>query len=202
MQTTLLDIQITEESKGNKTWEMYTIKHKDSQGKNGEKKLLSFNMDDELKNFLDEVELPKMVEITTVKNDRGFWDWTGIKPITEFTEKAKSWAGAGGGGKKGDWETAEERARKQILIVRQSSLSSAIEAAKIGLGDVVTMDAKAGKIVDIDGLLDVAEKFAQFVFKGDVAAAPTENAKPAGPKKVVRRGAQAKMPEDIESDLE
>lgn len=95
--------------------------------------------------------------IEVVKNDKGYNDWVsatkggveaGATPATA-TGKAASASPA-----KSTYETAEERAQRQVLIVRQSSLSSA--------ATVLTAGAKTppnGATV-----IELAKQFEQYVF--------------------------------------
>ena len=66
-------------------------------------------------------------DVQLAKNDRGYWEFaaatkTGAK---ESAPAAKGSTGAS----KGGWETPEERAARQVMIVRQSSVSSAVNYA-------------------------------------------------------------------------
>ena len=78
------------------------------------------------------VEIAKpgdMLEVTFEKNAKGFWE------MTSATQAGKAPAGgttaaATGSGRSGSWETPEERAARQIMIVRQSSLSTAAAVLK------------------------------------------------------------------------
>ena len=53
---------------------------------------------------------------------------------------------------RGDWETSEERARKQVYIIKQSSITSAIALLKT--------DKKATSLAEV---LDTAQKLTDFV---------------------------------------
>ena len=77
-------------------------------------------------------------QITAEKNDGGYWQWTAIdepgapketadKPA-DASPARKSYPAKAGVGKVtgSNYETAVERAARQILIVRQSSLSNAV----------------------------------------------------------------------------
>lgn len=60
---------------------------------------------------------------------------------------------------KSTYETPEERAMRQVYIVRQSSISNALEFAKLG----------KMKDVSVEGILSVAKEFEAYVFeKGDI----------------------------------
>lgn len=63
---------------------------------------------------------------------------------------------------KGNYETAEERAKKQVYIVRQSSISNAIDTLSIG-----------SKSVNPDQVIEVAEKYFNYVINGKEVPKPT-----------------------------
>lgn len=65
----------------------------------------------------------EVYDVTIKKDDNGFWKWIEVAKA-DGTAPAK--AAGGETGRAGNWETAEERARRQVLIVRQSCLAQAI----------------------------------------------------------------------------
>lgn len=93
--------------------------------------------------------------VTSEKNDKtGYWDWTSVNQAApgaqqDTTPQAKFVP------TKSTYETPEERAQKQILIVKQSSLSSAVAA--------LTAGAKAPPTPD--SVIEVAQKFTDWVFQ-------------------------------------
>src|SRR3990167_800733 len=61
------------------------------------------------------------------KNDKDFWEFAPTPTKTGAKESvATSAATASGGTTRSNWETSEERAARQVMIVRQSSLSTAV----------------------------------------------------------------------------
>lgn len=69
--------------------------------------------------------------ITQTKNDRGYWDWTSANPGTASDAPVRSSNPVFPASK--SFETAEERAARQVLIVKQSSLAQAV--ASLGAGN-------------------------------------------------------------------
>lgn len=67
--------------------------------------------------------------IVRVKNDKGYWDWSKIAAGDVLPEGGPV-VKAATPVSKSTYETPEERAKKQVYIVRQSSISSAIETLK------------------------------------------------------------------------
>jgi len=94
--------------------------------------------------------------VTRDKNDGGFWDWISIQQGEQ--EVATPTAGAkpvSAQPSKGTWETPEERATKQLYIIRQSCLAQAVNTAAIG--------AKPGVVIDTKALLDLAQVYVDFI---------------------------------------
>lgn len=100
----------------------------------------------------------KSYVVTREKNDGGFWNWTDIQEASdEAVSKAsspavRSSAPTSSGGR--DFETREERQARQVYIVRQSSIGSAIELLS------VRGDKKAGA----SEVIDLAKQFENYVF--------------------------------------
>lgn len=94
-------------------------------------------------------------DVVSVKNAQGYWDWESFQQ----GEAAASAAPAPAYNKaspapKSTFETPEERAKKQVYIVKQSSLSSAIALLSVG----------AKTPPDSDAIIALAQKFTDFVF--------------------------------------
>lgn len=118
------------------------------------------------------------------KNAKGYNDWVSATPGATAPAPAQAFASGGVGGQataspRSNYETPEERAKRQIYIVRQSSVSNAIE--------LLTTGAKAPPAVE--DVLKVAKEFENFVFGTDT----TGNAKEAA----VGADGLANMDDDI-----
>ena len=101
------------------------------------------------------------------KDNAGYWQWIGIAAGDVQIEQSGSTAGASAAksatpSPKSTFETPEERAKKQVYIVRQSSISAAIETLKT--------DKKAPTVQEV---LAVAKQYEQYVF-GIAEVAATE----------------------------
>lgn len=134
--------------KGKAKWQEVVVTYSNA-GKTQTKKVLSF---DPIFNKVKEMD-NDTYEITMTK-DGEYWKWTEIVKIA---------AGAGGTtveakpySRPNTYETPEERAKKQIYIVRQSSIANALEYSK---------SVKALKTVE--EVLDIAKKFESYVFFED-----------------------------------
>ena len=105
------------------------------------KKLMSFGAAAKAFQVLSKAQGGEVYDITAVKNETtGYWDWTGATKTTTTTPASNNAPAAASVGKS-TYETAEERARKQVYIVRQSSLATAVafyrESGEYSVEDVV-----------------------------------------------------------------
>ena len=115
----------------------------------------------EVFNALADATAGESYTIVREKDDKGYWQWIGIAKGDVEIEEAQ-------GGKqpmkaqttnnatpapKSTYETAEERAKKQVYIVRQSSISAAIDLLKTDK-----------KIPTVGEVIEVAKQFEAYVF--------------------------------------
>ena len=114
------------------------------------------------------------------KDDAGYWQWVGISEGTDPIQQAPTQRGADPVATKpttqpakSTFETPEERAKKQVYIIRQSSLSTAV--------DLLKTDKKAPSV---DEVIHVAKIFEDYVFGINLDADPV-----------------AKLPEIEEDDI-
>lgn len=112
-----------------------------------------------------EVALPEgEVNVEVGKNDAGYNEWRSIgNADSAQTNSSQTGAPTGAapraatntfsGGR--DFETREERAARQVLIVRQSSLTAALKYVELG---------DSTEPPTTDDILEVAQKFTDWVF--------------------------------------
>ncbi len=131
-----------------------TYKNLTYQGKVESKKLMSFGANAAAFKALAEAPAGSQWEVTVVKNDKGYNDWTTVVASTgaaappQAAVAAKTQLGA-----RSTYETPEERAQRQVLIVRQSSLSAAVSTLAVG-----------AKAVKPDDVIAVAKQYENYVF--------------------------------------
>ena len=130
-------------------------------GKVEGKKIMSFTFK-EVFNTLKSASPGTQLTVTTEKNEKTtYWDWTGIAPLgaasTPPAATGSPAKAAGFSSPKSNYETSEERAARQVLIVRQSSLSAAVAVLK--------NDKKPAEVNDV---LELADVFSRWVFQKDV----------------------------------
>ena len=126
------------------------------QGKVESKKIMSFGANAPAFKALSGAQPGSLFDITVTKNPQGYNDWTSVQPSTgelPAQQQAASTAGKATPAPRSTYETPEERAQRQILIVRQSSLSSAVSTLSVG--------AKAVKPSDV---IDLAKQYEAYVF--------------------------------------
>ena len=159
MQITIVDVSGLNSlvSAAGKPYKALEVAYKNEQGQIASKKIMEF--DKVLLKPFQSFQKGDIVEVHSVK-EGDYWQWksatlagqggsTGIsdsKPIT----------GSGGGTTKtqSTYETSEERAKKQVYIVRQSSISAAINL--LGAGAKVP--------ANLSLVLDTAKAFEDYVF--------------------------------------
>lgn len=127
-------------------------------GKVEQKKIMPFGESRGVKDALEGAAPGSKWTITRVKNGQ-YWNWTEASAGVEEQAKGASTMSnnATKPGYTRDFETKDERAQRQVLIVRQSSLSSAVATLSAG--------AKGG--IDPEAVLSLAERYTQFVFGED-----------------------------------
>lgn len=115
----------------------------------------------------------EIYDIEVFKNPQGFNDWigaqksTGAAPASTPTVGSinnKHTATAYTATPKSTYETPEERAIKQIYIVRQSNITAAIAALSVG----------AKSPPKIEDIIDTAKKFENHVFGSTKEDVPVE----------------------------
>ena len=96
----------------------------------------------------------------TGKDGKEYWVWTnatkGTANAATGSAQGQTNAGSAGTVAKGTWETPTERAQKQIYIVRQSSISNAIETLAVGSKTPPKPEE----------VLKLAKQYEDFVFNG------------------------------------
>ena len=133
-------------------------------GKLESKKVMPFGSTVNVHKLLSDANPGDVFTIKSEKNqDSGYWDWVDAKQaapgsVGEQTNKPTAAV-------KSTYETPEERAKKQVYIVKQSSLATAIQLLSIG--------AKVPPSTEL--ILQEAQKFVDWVFNDNVSLAEMPN---------------------------
>ena len=150
-------VSVSTEDKGK--YQMATVAYR-KDGKLSEKKLMSFGAGEPAYKALTKAQAGQVFEVTTVKNDKGFWDWTSASEgggNVATTNKSGATPAP-----RNTYETPEERALRQKLIVRQSSITNAIA--------LYELDKK--KVPTVQDIVQVARQFEDYVFGNKVTDDP------------------------------
>jgi len=127
-------------------------------GKTQSSKIMSFGNPDVFKALDTLSDASNSIwNVQVVTNAKGYPEWATIhrladEAVTDVAETGRTI--------KKDWETREERAARQILIVRQSSLATAVDI----VSSLHSADPKTHKF-DVDGILATAEALEAWVFR-------------------------------------
>lgn len=121
-------------------------------GETRSKKILSF-ANPEVFKLIQEFPTGSELEVEITKNDQGYDQWAKVVKSGDVKPAATSGRVTGS-----NYETPDERAKRQVLIVRQSSLAQAI-----------TYHGSASTGATKEEILDTAQEFADWVFDTDPA---------------------------------
>lgn len=133
-----------------------TYKNLSYQGKVESKKLMSFGANANAFKTLADAPTGSQWEVTVVKNAQGYNDWTTVVAATATSVLAyvpNTANKPAATTTRSTYETPEERAQRQIYIIRQSSISSAIATLSVG-----------AKSVKPEEVLAIAKQYENYVF--------------------------------------
>ena len=159
MQIQIIDVGTpnTVAAKNGRSYQSIEVAYKGADGKVSSKKLMSFSNPAVFK-AISQLNKGDNVDVTTSKDDAGYWQWTAIndggQSIQSFGQAAPSTTSSAPTKVTGsNYETKEERAVRQELIVRQSSLSNAVAILTVG-----------SKSVDKQAVKALAQELSDWVF--------------------------------------
>lgn len=142
-------------TKNGKSYNVIEVAYK-KDGKVEGKKILSFASPDVYK-AVQKWRAGEVVTVETEKNEQGYWQWVAVVDTNQLqspTPNSPSPQAATGGKVTGsNYETKEERAKRQEYIIRQSSLGHAIEL----------LASNGGKKNTVEEVIQIAEQFFQYV---------------------------------------
>jgi hypothetical protein len=147
----------THAAKNGRNYQSIEVTYKAENGQVANKKLMSFS-NPSVFNHIKGLSKGATLNVTTTKDANGYWQWTGIGGDNEVADTTQSKPASGGGRVTGsNYETKEERAARQVYIIRQSSISSAVE--------LVT--ATSTEPTTVDNVINIAKKFEAYVLAQD-----------------------------------
>jgi hypothetical protein len=139
----------THAAKNGRSYQSIEVTYKNEQGQTQSKKLMSFS-NPTVFNHIRDLTKGDALNVTTEKDANGYWQWTGIGGDNTVTETKQAAPATGGRVTGSNYETKEERAQRQVYIIRQSSLSTAVEL--LGQGK------------SVDEVIATAKQFENYVF--------------------------------------
>ena len=159
MNITILSVQIATVPTAKGSYQVADVAYKNNsfQGKVEGKKVMSFGATANGFKALATAHPGETYEVEVVKNAAGYNDWVSLQKADVAVKAAVVSAAAARPGQtapRSTYETAEERAKKQVYIVRQSSVATAERLLSVG--------AKAP--VKVDEVIKVARELENYVF--------------------------------------
>jgi hypothetical protein len=153
-----VDIKTVPTAKGSYQTADVAYKNNSFQGKVEGKKVMSFGATKDSFSTLALAQPGESYEVTIVKNDKGYNDWVSMAKAEAGASSPAVSASAGGKAPaatpRSTYETPEERAQRQVLIVRQSSLSASVNLLLAG----------AKTPPSVESVLAIAKQFEDYVF--------------------------------------
>lgn len=138
MNITILSVEVKTVPTAKGSYRTADIAYKNNtfQGKVEGKKIMSFGATKDTFDALSVAQSGDSYEVTVVKNDKGYNDWVSVVKAQAGAPSPAAAAPTAGKAAspspRSTYETPEERAQRQVLIVRQSSVSSAIALLTAG----------------------------------------------------------------------
>ena len=167
MNITLLSVDIkTQPTKNGKSYQVADVAYKNNtfQGKVEGKKVMSFGATAEAFKTLAVASPGESYTVEIVKNAAGYNDWVSmVKGEANAAPAAPAASKAPTAAPKSNYETSEERAQRQVYIIRQSSLSHAVDTLAVGAKTPPNPDA----------VISLASKYVNFVLNGEGAPLKT-----------------------------
>ncbi len=153
---TVQEVSVTTVTSGKKPYNVAEVTYSTDRGENKTKKIMSFSNPGVF------ATVSKMAQGTRieVENDGApYYNWTSAKVVANEAPNAANAVPKSGVVQRSNFETPEERAARQVLIVRQSCLAQAV-AFFSGIATEL-------RPVHVNEVLDVAQTFTDWVFDAE-----------------------------------
>ena len=177
MQVNVIDVSNlnTHTAKNGREYQSVEVMYKNDQGQAQNKKLMSFANPAVFKSAQAWTK-GDVVFVSTEKDTNGYWQWTAVGAADSVSDKRSDDAPATQGNAAkpttrvsgSNYETKEERAARQVMIVRQSSLSNAV--ATLGI---------EGSKATANDVISLAKLYEQFVLAGEALETPDFTQEPS-----------------------
>lgn len=165
MQINVIDVgtPATNTSANGRSYQSIEVAYKGENGQVSSKKLMSFANPDVFKTA-QTWQKGDVVNVDTQKDDNGYWQWKAIlsegqAPATPKPVATSRVAPSTGTNKVvgSNYPTKDERANTQVYIVRQSSLTNAVNTLALN---------KEGGGATAEQVMELAEQYVDFVMNG------------------------------------
>ena len=143
MQITISNVDVQNKGK----YQLAVVEYLNQEGKQEKKNVVSF-ANKALYATLSTAKQGEVFDVQFAKNDKGYWEFTEANKTQGGVSQTKSASPT----PRITYETPEERAARQVYIVRQSSISAAINILAVG-----------AKCLEVDKVLSVAKQLESFV---------------------------------------
>lgn len=162
MQVTIRNVNVEWAGEGRKKYGKAVVEYTYN-GESRRQNIMSFSNPDVFKK-VQELQ-GQTVDVEVGKNDKGYSEWRSVTTNANGSGSANVGAPASGGGTTrvsgSNYETKEERAARQVLIVKQSSLTNAVA--------ILTHNAAKDK-VNPEDVKALAQDLADWVFDNSADA--------------------------------
>lgn len=151
MQVQIKDVQVEWAGEGRKKYGKAVVNYSYN-GEARRQQIMSFANPDVFKKVQELTG--QTVEVEVGKNDKGYSEWRSIAIASAAAHAGSGTSSASTTRVSGsNYETKEERAHRQVLIAKQSSLKAAV--------DILTPGAKSA--LDANAVIELAEKLTDWV---------------------------------------
>lgn len=152
MKITVLKVNVSDVQGQKGPYRAAELAYKNERGETKSFKVLSFNKP--VFDIVSAASANDILEVSFQKDQKGFWQMTSASLVGK-ADPTQTPQSSSGGTSRGNWETPDERAQRQVYIIRQSSLSAAISLAELLKAKPTEME-----------VMQTAESFAQYVLNG------------------------------------
>lgn len=146
MQITISNVDVQDKGKYQQAVVNYTTK----EGKAEKKNVMSFK-NKALYSILSTAQTGEVYDVQLGKNEQGYWEFTSAAKSEGGSSQSQGGKAAASPAPRSTYETPEERAARQVYIIRQSSLSTALGILSVG--------SKAVKVSDVLATAKVLEDY-------------------------------------------
>ncbi len=138
-----------------KSYKVCELGYRTEEGKVKAMKIFGFGDSKGVFDVASKLQSGEIVEAQFAQNDKGYWQFSSLTPTGTKEAADKGNTHSSSSASRGNWETPEERAARQVMIVRQSSLSNAIA--------LFAGQAPKGHAATPEDVIMVAEQFEAYV---------------------------------------